>query len=269
MKIKEIVNKTDLKNIKKRGIYKISYKDSDRIYIGSTSQTFYLRWIQHMWELKNGIHTNSKIMNVCNKYGLDSLKFEIVEIVSDKDKIIEIEQYYIDLYDSYRNGLNCSPSAYNSEGCVRSEETLSKYYYNEVSQYSQNGDYIKTFKSLKEASIETNTDYVTISNVCNGLTRLANKYQWRKGCNKENIGYVKYKGETSVFQYDKDGNFIKEWNTFKEVANFYKRPSTSSLSIAIIKGRMYENSYWSKTKIEKLKFRIYGKGKKEIDTFCN
>ena len=50
MKITDIVSEIDLTSIKKFGIYKISYKK--KVYIGSTTQSFYLRWIQHISDLK-------------------------------------------------------------------------------------------------------------------------------------------------------------------------------------------------------------------------
>lgn len=244
MKISEIVSEEDLKSIKKFGIYKISYEN--RVYIGSTTQSFYLRWIQHMYEIKNFKHTNPKIMNIVNKYGIDKLVFEIVEIIDDKNKVIEREQYYIDLYDSYKKGLNCSPTAQNSRGCVRSEETLEKYFYHKVSQYTKDGNFIKTFKSMRQASIETNTDYITLSDVCNGKTRMANGFQWRKGDNTNNIGKVKSKGEKSLYQYDLDGNFIKEWNSYKEVAkNFNKASNTISTAVkkqTLIGGFIFKNN---------------------------
>ena len=231
MKISEIVSEEDLSSIKKFGIYKISYKN--KVYIGSTTQSFYIRWIQHMYEMKNFKHSNQKIMNIINKYGIDKLIFEIVEVVDNKNKVLEREQYYIDLYDSYKKGLNCSPIAKNSTGCIRSKETLEKYFYKKVSQYSKNGDFIKSFSSMKEASIETNTDYITLSNACNGKTRLANGFQWRNGENEENIGKVKSKRETTVYQYDLNGNFTKEWNSLKEISKFLNKNSPPIATVLI------------------------------------
>ena len=264
MKISEIVSEDDLFSIKKFGIYKISYKN--KVYIGSTTQSFYIRWIQHMYEMKNFKHSNQKIMNIINKYGIDKLIFEIVEVVDNKNKVLEREQYWIDLFNSYYEGLNCSPSAYNTFGYKRSEETLQKYFYHEVSQYNKQGDYIKTFPSMKHAASETQTDYVTLSNVCNGKTRLANGFQWRKGNSIENIGGVKYKGETTVYQYDIDGNYIGEWNSLKEIAEKFNKAG-NTISIAISKGSAINDCYLSKTKQKKIKFR-HGKQKKFICHSC-
>ena len=267
MKISEIVNENDLKNIKKKGVYKISYNDSNRIYIGSTTQSFYLRWIQHMWEFKNNCHKNKKLVNVVNKYGVKSLSFEIVEIIKEENKVLEREQYYIDLYDAYKVGLNCSPSAYNSQGCKRSEDTLIKNFYNVVSQYSKEGKHIKTYKSLKEAAKKTKTDYITLSNACNEKTRLANGYQWRKGDNKKDITPVKSKGETTIYQYNNEGVLIKKWNSLKEAADYFKRPR-NSFSVAVSKGREIENYFWSKEKKEVITFKKIKNGKKEIENVC-
>ena len=247
MKITEIVSENDLTSIKKFGIYKISYKD--RIYIGSTTKSFYLRWIQHISDLKKKKHGNSKLSNIVNKYGIEILCFEIIEIVEDKSKVLEREQYYIDLYNSYLNGLNCSPSASNTQGCKRTLESLQKHYYETLSQYDKDGNHIKTFSSLKEASQETNTNYVTLSNACNNKIRLANGFQWRKGKNKDNIGKVKSKGETTIYQYDSDWVFVKEWNSLKDVALALNK-ARNTISTAVSRQTLINGFYLTKTKIE-------------------
>ena len=140
---------------------------------------------------------------------------------------------------------------------------LEKYFYHVVSQYKQNGEYVATFKSMKEAAEKTGTDYITLSNVCNGKTRIANGFQWKKGECKKNIPPVKFKNETTIYQYSDDGIFLKEWHSLKEISNQFERPQ-NTLSTSIKRGRAFEGFFWSKEKKEKLIFKEIGNGKKEI-----
>lgn len=86
-----------------------------------------------------------------------------------------------------------------------------------VIQYDENGDYIATYESARVAEQETNISHKLISSVCNGHKRIAHGFIWRfegdsfEKYNTENINFVR------VDQYDKDGIFIKTWDSEKEV----------------------------------------------------
>lgn len=82
----------------KLGVYCIKNTLDDRMYIGSASKGFETRRKIHLEELKKNRHWNIYLQNFVNKYGIDKLKFEILEIVEDFDKVIEREQFYLDKY---------------------------------------------------------------------------------------------------------------------------------------------------------------------------
>lgn len=77
------------------GIYKIANKVTGEIYIGS-SVNISNRFRYHKSKLMKNIHDNDHLQKVFNKYGIKNLIFEVIESVSDKTKLIELEQYYID-----------------------------------------------------------------------------------------------------------------------------------------------------------------------------
>ncbi len=84
----------------KNVIYKISNNVNDKIYIGS-SVKFSIRCNQHKFHLLKNSHFNKKLQNHVNKYGFDSLVFEIIE--SDCKNLIDREQFYIDLLNPFFN----------------------------------------------------------------------------------------------------------------------------------------------------------------------
>lgn len=76
------------------GIYCITNTIDDRIYIGSC-KNFKSRIKEHINCLKRNKHNNIYLQNFVNKYGIESLKFHIIEF-SEIINLVNIEQYYID-----------------------------------------------------------------------------------------------------------------------------------------------------------------------------
>jgi len=102
------------------GIYKIqSICKPDRCYIGSAIN-IHLRWRLHTNQLKTNKHHSVKLQRHFNKYGLSDLIFSIV-YECEKDRLISIEQYYIDSHKCY---FNCSPTAGSTLGTKRTPEQM-------------------------------------------------------------------------------------------------------------------------------------------------
>ena len=98
----------DLKD--KYGIYQIRNLINDKIYIGST-ENLLIRKKHHFYTLKKLIHRNNKLQNSYNKYGEQNFIFEIIEFVEDKNKLLEIEQYWINKLNIVEKGYNIQPIA--------------------------------------------------------------------------------------------------------------------------------------------------------------
>lgn len=115
------------------GVYKIYHlSDPEKIYVGSAAGIwkyggFSSRWRSHFSSLKLGNHANYKLNDIISKYGLDGLKFEILE-VCPPEMCIEREQYWIDVLNPY---LNIAKVAGNTLGCKPSLEIIKK----EVNRY--------------------------------------------------------------------------------------------------------------------------------------
>lgn len=66
---------------KESGIYKITNKVNNKIYIGSAKR-FKERFSGHISSLKNNKHQNKHLQASWNKYGTDAFVFEIIEITN-------------------------------------------------------------------------------------------------------------------------------------------------------------------------------------------
>jgi group I intron endonuclease len=109
------------------GIYKIINIEDGKVYIGSAVWLQH-RWIDHRSQLNNNIHYSTYLQNAWNKYGENGFKFETVEVIEDKTKLIEREQYWINYYRSYErdHGYNLSPTAGSRLGSKQSDAVRSK-----------------------------------------------------------------------------------------------------------------------------------------------
>lgn len=133
MKVK--ITQENLNDLKKKGIYRIYCTKSNKSYIGSTWKSFRSRWKQHLYKLNNNNHRSKEMQNAFNKYGTDSFVCEILEIVTDKNILLKREEYYISLYDSYKNGYNENPipsrsPMYNLNSKIKSSNTHKKMWEN-------------------------------------------------------------------------------------------------------------------------------------------
>jgi group I intron endonuclease len=104
------------------GIYCI--RKDNKFYVGQSIDIF-KRFNTHKRNLVNKKHSNRKLQSSCDKHGIDSFEFEIIEIV-DSLLLAEREQYWIDTLDSFNCGYNLSPSSTSTLGMVMSEDARRK-----------------------------------------------------------------------------------------------------------------------------------------------
>jgi group I intron endonuclease len=124
------------------GIYQIINLINNKKYIGS-SINIKRRKYEHYYKLNNNIHDNKHLQNAWNKYGIESFKFEVIEFLDNEEKLLDKEQFYIDLYKTNNtlNGYNIRPNASSNLGFHHSEETKQKFVNNSLGK--QNNFYGK------------------------------------------------------------------------------------------------------------------------------
>lgn len=91
------------------GIYIITNKINNKNYIGQ-SIDIQKRISTHFWAAfkENLPSYNNHIYQAIRKYGKENFEWKILETIEtdDKQKLDELEQFYIKKYDSFKNGYN-------------------------------------------------------------------------------------------------------------------------------------------------------------------
>lgn len=101
-------------------IYCLKNTIDSKCYVGSAKKLNYRLW-NHKHKLIKGTHANKHLQNFVNKYGIDTIYFEILE--KSDSNIIEREQYWI---DTLKPSFNILPIAGSSAGINLTEEHKSK-----------------------------------------------------------------------------------------------------------------------------------------------
>lgn len=206
------------------GIYKIYHiKDKSKLYIGSAAGTtkyggFANRFRRHLYDLFYNKHCNLKLQNYCNKYGLDGLKFEIIEIC-EYSKCIEREQYYFNTLFPY---FNIAKTAGNTLGVKPTYEQLCKRGI-PILQYDLDGNFIKEYPNATIAFRSTGVRQILIRQCCHNKLKSsqAKGFQWKfKEGDVFPIKINKYFIPTAckLICYDKNGKFISEFNSMLEAS---------------------------------------------------
>lgn len=243
---KEGLNFSELKGLKKLcGIYRLSVVEHS--YIGS-SKNLYSRLREHRHDLQKHQHTNSFLQKVCDKYGLEAISIDIIELC-DVNKRIKREKYWISELKSDMNlkdPVTCELSEQSRKKLSESikkglaEGKYVKWSSNStIDCYDYFGNYITTFSTKNEAALACN---ITVKEVTaclgaykhgtkpNGISRgkAVNGYRFRY--TKSNITPIKFPihprmiGSYFTFYYeDENGNRSVAFSSVKECWEFFSK----------------------------------------------
>lgn len=91
----KILNESEFNTQRQFGIYLIRCLINNKIYIGSTKQSFRARFSNHRKFLKNGKLSNKLLQSDYNLYGKDNFQFEIIEICKSIEDIETLENSHV------------------------------------------------------------------------------------------------------------------------------------------------------------------------------
>lgn len=173
------------------GIYKITNKITGICYIGSSTDIG-RRLQKHFSELRMKRHTNKRLQEDFNKYGMDIFEWSIVEetnsdiITKERDYQIQIgiDNLYNDKISNYymsdelRKKYGSSDKSTHKTQEYRDKMSLLKSH--GIAQYDRHGNLIFVYDNMNDV-LKHNPTFKgqPIRGVCNGSKKTAYNYVWR------------------------------------------------------------------------------------------
>ena len=190
----------------KSGIYIIKTKINNRYYIGSAINLYNRKHI-HLTHLKNNKHHNSKLQRFVNKYGIDNLYFECVELC-EKEDLIKKEQFYIDTLNPYFNIAKIAGSNLGIKITKEQSEKLSKLRkgkQNSLGRKYSEETILKMKESAKKRGIHIN--FMNASKKANTGKKHTKEHRFKvsekqKKINNIQLLEIKKMLKSSIFQKD-------------------------------------------------------------------
>jgi group I intron endonuclease len=207
----------------KSGVYIIKNKINNKFYIGS-SINIKKRFREHLSSLRNNSHHSKYLQNAFNKHKENNFTFEILE-ECDSEFLILREQYFIDILSPV---YNMAKIAGNTLGLKRTEDTKKKLSKSHKGQIPWN----KGVKATEESKIKQ-------SKTMKGRVSGARGIKWSKKSrkklsdSKKNVTLSeehKQNLSKKTYEYDLQGNFIKEHNSVSSAAK-----SVDSLHVNLVR----------------------------------
>jgi group I intron endonuclease len=171
---------------RKSGIYCIVNTINQKKYIGS-SKNLHNRLMSHRAYLRTNNHFNKKLQNSWNKYGENNFQYFIMEFC-EENVLLEREQYYINKVKPWFNiivevqELKMSEETKIKMSNSRIEGikngTIKLYQEKPIFQYSLEGQFIRGFQNIKEASEITGVNRSNINRFLAGIYKKGGNFLW-------------------------------------------------------------------------------------------
>ena len=172
-------------------IYIIKNDINDKKYIGQTSKQLEERMKQHIIDSKKQKCMNRDLYKDMNKYGIDKFHIYLIE-TCDNNISDELEIYYIDKYDSFKNGYN---NTYGGKG-------------KHIIDYKKIVIDYKKYQNIRIVSNLNNCHRDTIKYI---LEKNGIKIKQSNIISKEKMS-------KKVVQKDKNGNILNEFSSVTNAA---------------------------------------------------
>ena len=96
-------------------IYKITNIQNNKVYIGQTIRPIQQRFKRHINDALN-CKLNTHFARAIRKYGKDSFIIEEIDTAKTQEELNQKEKFWINYYDSIKNGYNETDSIVKSGG---------------------------------------------------------------------------------------------------------------------------------------------------------
>lgn len=263
-------------------IYKITNNINNKVYIGQTKNSVNRRWTEHKRDSKKN-NNDFVLYRAMRKYGFDNFIVETIEFDVPLDKLNEREVYWIKFYDSFNSEKGYNLTSGGGQNTKISDSTKEKHrqnalmgitghkhlpteevYNKEVREKISKGNKGKKMSEESKRKLSESLKGKKCSQKSINLLIERNKNRvWteeqrkkisdsmkRHLSDKNNHNFYHKYGEESpyhvcVLQYDYNRNFVKKFNSKKEVLEYLELKGHNGLNKAIKNKTLYKGYYWS------------------------
>lgn len=202
-------------------IYKIYNDINNKIYIGKTVTSISKRWSQHRHDY---LIYDWHLYKAMRKYGFEHFFIEQIE-ESDNLLLNEREKYWIEYYDSYKNGYN---STVGGDGRNQLDREL-------VKQKWEQG------LSTKQIANDLNCWPSTIVNILKEI----NLYDKKEIAFRKQVDIANTQADLKIIQYNEYGVILNTYNSVLEASRAVKGLS-SSIRTGITSGGSRYGYFWGR-----------------------
>ena len=180
------------------GIYKFENKKTHKVYIGQS-----VNIDKRKWEHLKRPSDNSLIDKRLKEYGEEAFYFEILELCKPEE-LDEKEKYWINYYDSYKNGYNLTKGGQAQYGENNIQAKLTEEQVLKIIELLKNSKLSKK-EIANKFNVHINT--IDLINRCKSWNFLHN---FSNNIRKEALLEQGYKGSTLSGEYSKSSKITTE-----------------------------------------------------------
>ena len=214
-------------------IYQI-LQDDKPVYVGQTIKQISERWYEHVYLTQS--NKGYEIHNKMRKIGINHFHIELLE---ETDELDEREIFWIEKLQTHFSVGGCN--------LTRGGQTAAEKNKKPCYQYDLNGNFLREFESIKDASRFIGKNHRNISNTLMGKFNTAYGYRWSYD-KVEKLPPLKsnHTGVSKeVYQYDLNGAFIAKYESTKEAAKALGKSQGNISSAANGKRKTAYGFVWS------------------------
>jgi group I intron endonuclease len=185
----------------KKVVYKVTNKESSKVYVGITTKSLEDRKKDHLKKSKNG--KSYAFQNAIATYGEDAFKWEQIDTAVTIDELAKKEKEYILEYNSKEEG-------YNSDSGGGIQKTV--YQYDFIT-----GKLVDKYTNLTNAGSVIGSNKQDLSSVCLSVNKVCKGFYWTYDYVDKFIP-IKDNRRKKVIQSNMQGEYIDEFVSVSEGA---------------------------------------------------